>query len=182
MAVVAGVKPDDLVRAIDAVCLSGAGQGGGIVEGIEDIDWHDTGSSLIVSLAESVDRKAEPVSNLLSLSCIPRAAHHAARTTWIAVVPWTHQPWQSLRCPRRLIHSVRAAHRSGTHKMLIIAPNPQAGEPSDRHNRCLSSGCSHACCGVVRNCCCDVSVLRAVVFKPSAAPLPPPKPAIACTS
>ena len=40
----------------------------------------------------------------------------------------------------------------------------------------------HACCGVVKNVCCDVSVPRRAVFKLSAAPLPPPKPAIACTS
>jgi hypothetical protein len=40
----------------------------------------------------------------------------------------------------------------------------------------------HACCGVVSNGCCDVSALRGAVFKLSAAPLPPPKPAIACTS
>src|SRR5262249_44955618 len=85
---------DDLVRIIDPECLGGAGAGRGILEGVEDIDWHDTGSSLIVSLTESVDRKAEPVSNLLSLNCIPRAAHNAARTTWIAGVPWTRQPWQ----------------------------------------------------------------------------------------
>jgi hypothetical protein len=88
------VLSDDLVRVVDAECLSCAGGGRGIVEGGEGIDWHDTDSSLIVSHAESVDRKAEPVSNLLSLSCIPRAARNAARTTWIAVVFWTLQPWQ----------------------------------------------------------------------------------------
>ena len=37
-------------------------------------------------------------------------------------------------------------------------------------------------CGVVSNVCCDASAASAAVFKPSAAPLPPPKPAIACTS
>jgi hypothetical protein len=36
--------------------------------------------------------------------------------------------------------------------------------------------------GVVRNVCCDVSAPKAIAFKPSGAPLPPPKPAIACTS
>jgi hypothetical protein len=86
--------PDDLVRIIDPLCIGAADAGGGIVEGVESIDWHDTDSSLAVSLAESADRKAEPVSNVLSLSCIPRAAHNAARTTWIAVVPWTRRPWQ----------------------------------------------------------------------------------------
>jgi hypothetical protein len=40
---------------------------------------------------------------------------------------------------------------------------------------------SHAC-GVVRKVCCDVSAPRLAASKPSAAPLPPPKPAIACTS
>src|ERR671936_1629964 len=39
-----------------------------------------------------------------------------------------------------------------------------------------------ACCGVVRNVCCDLSALTKPALKPSAAPLPPPKPAIACTS
>jgi hypothetical protein len=39
----------------------------------------------------------------------------------------------------------------------------------------------HAC-GGVRNVCCDVSALTTPVFNPSTAPLPPPKPAMACTS
>jgi hypothetical protein len=38
-----------------------------------------------------------------------------------------------------------------------------------------------ACCGAVSNVCCDVSAPRGTVFKPSAAPLVPPKPAIALT-
>jgi hypothetical protein len=38
------------------------------------------------------------------------------------------------------------------------------------------------CCGVVRNVCCDMSAPRGTAFKPSAAPLPPPKLAIACKS
>src|SRR5262249_20911800 len=38
------------------------------------------------------------------------------------------------------------------------------------------------CCGVVRSCCCEGSAPKAAVFKLSAAPLPPPNPAIACTS
>src|SRR5229473_1555417 len=42
-------------------------------------------------------------------------------------------------------------------------------------------GYPQACCGAARNVCCDVSAPRAAVFKLSAAPLPPPKPAIACT-
>jgi hypothetical protein len=41
---------------------------------------------------------------------------------------------------------------------------------------------SHGCCGVVSNGCCDVSAPRGTAFKPSAVPLLPPKPAIACTS
>jgi hypothetical protein len=41
---------------------------------------------------------------------------------------------------------------------------------------------SHACCGVVKNGCCDVSALTRPAFNPSAALLPLPKPAIACTS
>jgi hypothetical protein len=42
------IAPDDLVRIIDAVCRRGASNARGVVEGIEDSDWHDTGSSLIV--------------------------------------------------------------------------------------------------------------------------------------
>jgi hypothetical protein len=41
-------------------------------------------------------------------------------------------------------------------------------------------GQPQACCGVVSNGC--VSALTKPLFNPSAAPLPPPKPAIACTS
>jgi hypothetical protein len=37
-------------------------------------------------------------------------------------------------------------------------------------------------CGVVSNVCCDVSALTGAMFKASPAPLPPAKPAIACTS
>jgi hypothetical protein len=44
------------------------------------------------------------------------------------------------------------------------------------------AGGSHPCCGVVNNCCCDASVVMTPAFIPSAAPLPPPNPAIACTS
>jgi hypothetical protein len=39
-----------------------------------------------------------------------------------------------------------------------------------------------ACFGFVSNDCCDVSVLRGAAFKLSAGPLPPSKPAVACTS
>src|SRR5262249_26737241 len=44
------VLPDDLVRIIDAECLGAAGNARGIVEGVENIDWHNTNSSLIFSL------------------------------------------------------------------------------------------------------------------------------------
>jgi hypothetical protein len=40
---------------------------------------------------------------------------------------------------------------------------------------------SHAC-GVVRNVCCDVSAPATAGLRLSAAPLPPARPAIACTS
>src|SRR5262245_39700799 len=60
------IVPDDLVRIIEADCLGGAGASGGIVEGVEGIDWHDTGSSVIVSLADSLDREAEAGSNSLA--------------------------------------------------------------------------------------------------------------------
>jgi hypothetical protein len=52
-----GPVEDNLVHIINPECLCGAGAGRGIVEGIEDIDWHDT-APLIVSLAESVDRES----------------------------------------------------------------------------------------------------------------------------
>jgi hypothetical protein len=54
------IGPDDLVRIIDAECLGGAGKARGIVEGIEGIDWHDTGFSVIVSLAG--ERRLEKLS------------------------------------------------------------------------------------------------------------------------
>src|SRR5262249_16300306 len=54
-------------------------------------------------------------------------------------------------------HAVRAAHGSGTHDVLVLASNPEGGDAAfrrtaliSRHSRCLSSGRSHACCGVVR--------------------------------
>src|SRR5262245_36981022 len=43
------VSSDDLANPVDAQCNGGAG-GGGIVERGVDIDWHDTGSSVIVAL------------------------------------------------------------------------------------------------------------------------------------
>ena len=52
-----GVIPGDLARGIDAPRMAGAG-GYRVVEGSVDIDWHDTGSSVIVSLAENVAREA----------------------------------------------------------------------------------------------------------------------------
>src|SRR5262249_51570637 len=54
------VLPGDLARVVDAKRLGGKDQGN--VKSAIAIDWHDTGSSVIVSLAESLDRKAEPVS------------------------------------------------------------------------------------------------------------------------
>ena len=53
------------------------------------LDWHDLDSSVIASVAESVDQEAEPGSNLLGLRCIRRAARDAVRTARIAVVAWT---------------------------------------------------------------------------------------------
>src|SRR5262249_53585339 len=63
------VAPDDLARAADAKCLGAGGQG--VVQGGVDVDWHDTGPSVI-------NPKAEPLPNLLGLSCLPRA-HAIAR-------------------------------------------------------------------------------------------------------
>ena len=45
------VRPDDLARGVDANCLS-AVEGERIVKGGVRIDWHDTCSSVIVSLAK----------------------------------------------------------------------------------------------------------------------------------
>jgi hypothetical protein len=53
------VDPDDLVRTIDPERLGGAGEGGGIVERVEDIDWHDTGSSVIVPLRHCLNDAAQ---------------------------------------------------------------------------------------------------------------------------
>jgi len=39
------IAPDDLVRIIDPVSHRGASNARGVVEGVEDMDWHDTGSS-----------------------------------------------------------------------------------------------------------------------------------------
>src|SRR5262249_6597185 len=55
------IAADDLARAVDAEGLGAIG-GQGIVEGGVIIDWPDAESSLLVSLAENVDR-TEPVSN-----------------------------------------------------------------------------------------------------------------------
>jgi len=52
------------------------------------------------------------------------------------------------------------------------------GRPSSRWRLTLMRRAeAHACCGVVSNSCCDASAPIATVFNPSAAPLPPPKPA-----
>src|SRR6266446_4548665 len=57
------VTPDDLARSVDAKRLCVV-VGRGIIEGGVRIDWHDTGSSLIVSLPENVGREAGSISNL----------------------------------------------------------------------------------------------------------------------
>src|SRR5262249_40349816 len=48
------IVPDDLVRIIDADCLGGAGASGGIVEGVEGINWHDMDSLSHKTSAKSV--------------------------------------------------------------------------------------------------------------------------------
>jgi hypothetical protein len=55
VAAVVAVGPDDLAHGVDAKC-SGAYGGQGIIEGGVGVDWHDTASSGIVSLAERADR------------------------------------------------------------------------------------------------------------------------------
>ena len=55
------VLPDDLARRVDAKRLCVV-VGRGIIEGGVRIDWHDTGSSLIVSLPENVGREAGSIS------------------------------------------------------------------------------------------------------------------------
>jgi len=57
--------------------------------------------------------------------------------------------------------------------------NTSMSHRSSAPTRCLWKRPPHAC-GAVRNVCCAVSAPRGTVFKLSAAPLPPPKPAIAC--
>ena len=59
------VIPDDLVRTAHAECLGGAvsGKARGIVESVEDLDGHDTGSSMTL-LQTSVDHEAEPGGSL----------------------------------------------------------------------------------------------------------------------
>ena len=49
------VRSDDLARGVDAIC-NGAVGGQGIVEGGVGVDWHDPGSSVVVSRGERVDR------------------------------------------------------------------------------------------------------------------------------
>jgi acyl-coenzyme A thioesterase PaaI-like protein len=68
------IRPRDLARAVDAVCLGVAGAGQGIVEGGVGIDWHDTGSFVIVSLAGSIDRKAEPELHFLGPELRPASS------------------------------------------------------------------------------------------------------------
>ena len=77
------------------------------------------------------------------------------------------------------IWSAPRASRSSTHN---AESRSDVTNLSDRYSRRLSSSGGQTCCGVVSNVCCDVSVPVGTVFKPSAAPLLPLKPAIACTS
>jgi len=87
--------------------------------------------------------------------------------------------------PDDLTRAVDAVRKGAVGGQGIV----QGREGIDRHGRGLlvslakgkSSGCRHACCGVVSNVCCDVSAPRVTGFEVSPA-LPPPKPAIACTS
>jgi hypothetical protein len=53
------VVPDDLARVIDAGAKGMKTDGQGIIEGSVGIDRHDTGSVVIVSVAENLNRKAE---------------------------------------------------------------------------------------------------------------------------
>src|SRR5262245_8591775 len=79
---------------------------------------------------------------------------------------------------RKTGSQVRLYSRPGndlTHRFPLIV------ETLARLRSASFSGGHHACCGVASNCCCDVSAPRGAVFKLSAAPLPPPKPAIAWT-
>jgi hypothetical protein len=78
---------------------------------------------VIASVAD-VDRKAEPVSNVLSLSCIPRVAHNAART---AVVAWTASQ-RSLSTALGFFHAVRAA-RLPIRSMFLTSKLASLGSP-----------------------------------------------------
>jgi hypothetical protein len=89
--------------------LSSAGRG--IVERVEDVERHDTASSMIASCCSeaSIDHKAEPASNLLDLRCIRRAARDEARTARIAAVAWTASPRQRISAYGSLFfYAVRA--------------------------------------------------------------------------
>ena len=82
----------------------------------------------------------------------------------------------------------RAQHASKLETRLLLSRSQGGTVARAGGNVCAPlSACSisflwapQACCGVVRNVCCDVSALSGAVAEVSAAP--PTKPAIACTS
>jgi len=57
-----------------------------------------------------------------------------------------------------------------------------SGAEKPQNEQLIAFYTPQACCGVVRNDCCDVSAPRGAVFKLSPKPSPSPKLAIACTS
>jgi len=75
--------------------------------------------------------------------------------------------------------------RERLHRGAAVYPVEVDGKTFDlmeRFGGLKDSKPPQVCCGVVSNCCCDGSAPRGPAFKLSPAPLPPPKPAIACTS
>jgi|SRR5437660_3222635 hypothetical protein len=90
--------------------------------------------------------------------------------------------FESFDARERSVGIFETAHRAATAlRQLAETPFPTA-TCREGLLREQEQARRHACCGVVSNVCCDVSAPRGTVFKPSAAPLPPPKPAIVCTS
>jgi hypothetical protein len=95
--------------------------------------------------------------------------------------------WHKADIPRRLANCPLSGAKR-TCAMLWLRPPWPRMILSGHRGVAFSSGdlldawLDQACCGVVSNVCCDVSAPRVAVLNPSAAPLLPPKPAIACTS
>src|SRR5262249_14639433 len=85
----------------------------------------------------------------------------------------------SSQTQRALRHLISFTQKCAAHLRCSSRQDGQAVFCRRRHQPRRPTSC-HACCGVVRSVCCDVSAFNGAVAEVSAAP--PPKPAIACTS